>query len=74
MGTSDYFLRGGSIGRGRLRILSRVMRPTTLYLLRRAGLADEAEVDRTCHYLPHERNRAKAPLFYDASLDRPARR
>jgi ubiquinone/menaquinone biosynthesis C-methylase UbiE len=39
METTDYILRGGSEGRERLRILSRVMRPTTLELLKRAGIA-----------------------------------
>ena len=33
-----YIIRGGVEGRERLRILSRVMRPTTLPLLERAGL------------------------------------
>jgi 2-polyprenyl-3-methyl-5-hydroxy-6-metoxy-1,4-benzoquinol methylase len=35
---STYIIRGGVQGRERLRILSRVMRPTSLNLLRRAGL------------------------------------
>jgi len=39
METKDYILRGGSEGRERLRILARVMRPTTLDALRRAGIA-----------------------------------
>lgn len=34
----SYIIRGGIAGRGRLRILSRVMRPTSLALLQRAGL------------------------------------
>ncbi len=38
MEKSDYVIRGGIEGRERLRILSRVMRPTTLDLLRRAGI------------------------------------
>jgi SAM-dependent methyltransferase len=38
MKKSDYVIRGGVQGRERLRILSRVMRPTTLDLLRRAGI------------------------------------
>jgi len=38
MKKSDYVIRGGIEGRERLRILSRVMRPTTLDLLRRAGI------------------------------------
>jgi ubiquinone/menaquinone biosynthesis C-methylase UbiE len=38
MKTSDYVIRGGIEGRERLRILSRVMQPTTLALLRRAGI------------------------------------
>jgi ubiquinone/menaquinone biosynthesis C-methylase UbiE len=35
---SSYIIRGGVAGRERLRILSRVMRPTSLALLQRAGL------------------------------------
>jgi ubiquinone/menaquinone biosynthesis C-methylase UbiE len=35
---SRYIIRGGIEGRERLRIISRVMRPTTLALLERAGL------------------------------------
>jgi ubiquinone/menaquinone biosynthesis C-methylase UbiE len=38
MKTSDYVIRGGIEGRERLRILSRVMQPTSLALLRRAGI------------------------------------
>ncbi|MBS0273879.1 MAG: methyltransferase domain-containing protein [Proteobacteria bacterium] len=38
METEQYIIRGGIEGRERLRILSRVMQPTTLDLLRRAGL------------------------------------
>lgn len=38
MSTSRYVIRGGVQGRERLRMLSRVMRPTTLSLLRRAGI------------------------------------
>src|ERR1700759_924694 len=38
MKVSDYIIRGGVQGRERLRILSRVMRPTTMALLQRAGL------------------------------------
>jgi SAM-dependent methyltransferase len=38
MKTSEYILRGGVAGRERLRILSRVMRPTSLALLQRAGI------------------------------------
>lgn len=37
METSDYIIRGGIEGRERLRILSRVLQPTTLALLVRAG-------------------------------------
>jgi ubiquinone/menaquinone biosynthesis C-methylase UbiE len=37
METDEYIIRGGIEGRERLRILSRVMRPTTLELLQRAG-------------------------------------
>ena len=39
MDTSDYVIRGGIEGRERLRIISRIMRPTTLDLLRRTGVA-----------------------------------
>lgn len=39
MGTEHYIIRGGIDGRERLRILSRVMQPTTWALLRRAGVA-----------------------------------
>jgi ubiquinone/menaquinone biosynthesis C-methylase UbiE len=35
---SRYIIRGGAEGRERLRILARVMQPTTLELLRRAGI------------------------------------
>ncbi len=38
MEKSDYVIRGGIEGRERLRILSRVMQPTTHALLRRAGI------------------------------------
>src|SRR5215472_5595354 len=38
MKKSDYVIRGGIEGRERLGILARVMRPTTLDLLRRAGI------------------------------------
>ncbi len=38
MKTSEYILRGGAEGRERLRTLSRVMRPTSLSLLQRAGI------------------------------------
>ena len=37
MEQNDYIIRGGIEGRERLRILSRVLQPTTLDLLRRAG-------------------------------------
>jgi ubiquinone/menaquinone biosynthesis C-methylase UbiE len=36
----SYIIRGGVQGRERLRVLSRVMRPTTLALLERAGLRE----------------------------------
>ncbi len=36
--TGDYVIRGGIEGRERLRLISRVLRPTTLDLLRRAGV------------------------------------
>ncbi len=35
---SDYVIRGGIEGRERLRLISRVLRPTTLDLLKRAGV------------------------------------
>lgn len=38
MAKSDYIIRGGIEGRERLRILSRVMQPSTLALLQRAGV------------------------------------
>jgi ubiquinone/menaquinone biosynthesis C-methylase UbiE len=38
MQQTDYIIRGGVEGRERLRILSRVMQPTSLELLRRAGI------------------------------------
>jgi ubiquinone/menaquinone biosynthesis C-methylase UbiE len=38
MQKSSYIIRGGVAGRERLRVLSRVMQPTTLALLRRAGI------------------------------------
>jgi predicted O-methyltransferase YrrM len=38
MKKSDYIIRGGVEGRERLRVLSRVMRPTTVALLHRAGI------------------------------------
>ena len=34
----DYIIRGGFEGRERLRVLSRVMQPTTLALFQRAGV------------------------------------
>ena len=37
MEQNDYIIRGGIEGRERLRILSRVLQPTTLDLLKRAG-------------------------------------
>jgi ubiquinone/menaquinone biosynthesis C-methylase UbiE len=37
-GTSHYLIRGGVQGRERLRIVSRVMRPSTTALLQRAGI------------------------------------
>jgi len=39
MGEHHYLIRGGLEGRERLRVLGRVMRPTTLPLLERAGVA-----------------------------------
>ena len=41
MKTSDYVIRGGVEGRERLRILSRVMRQTTLACLAQAGMKEE---------------------------------
>src|SRR4051794_12497689 len=38
MGDQHYLIRGGIEGRERLRVLARVMRPTTLPLLERAGV------------------------------------
>jgi hypothetical protein len=38
MEQKHYIIRGGEEGRARLRVLSRVMRPTTLSLLDRAGI------------------------------------
>jgi SAM-dependent methyltransferase len=38
MGKTPYIIRGGIEGRERLRILSRVMQPTTLGLLKRVGI------------------------------------
>jgi 2-polyprenyl-3-methyl-5-hydroxy-6-metoxy-1,4-benzoquinol methylase len=40
----SYIIRGGIAGRERLRILSRVMRPTSLALLQRAGLRPNINV------------------------------
>lgn len=40
----SYIIRGGIAGRERLRILSRVMRPTSLALLQRAGLQGGMQV------------------------------
>jgi SAM-dependent methyltransferase len=42
MSIKNYVIRGGVEGRERLRILSRVMRPTTLALLDRVGIPREA--------------------------------
>jgi ubiquinone/menaquinone biosynthesis C-methylase UbiE len=45
MASADsYIIRGGAAGRERLRILARVMRPTSLALLARAGLEAGMEV------------------------------
>jgi ubiquinone/menaquinone biosynthesis C-methylase UbiE len=41
MKIDDYVIRGGVEGRDRLRILSRVMQPTTLACLTRAGIKEE---------------------------------
>jgi len=38
VGDHHYLIRGGIEGRERLRVLARVMRPTTLPLLERAGV------------------------------------
>jgi ubiquinone/menaquinone biosynthesis C-methylase UbiE len=40
MSTSHYIIRGGIEGRERLRLLARVMQPTTLQLLERAGVTE----------------------------------
>src|SRR5471030_3274883 len=42
MSTSTYVIRGGLAGRERLRILARVMWPTTKALFERVGVADTA--------------------------------
>lgn len=42
MGTSTYVIRGGLAGRERLRVLARVMWPTTKALFERVGVADTA--------------------------------
>jgi len=42
MSTSTYVIRGGLAGRERLRILARVMWPTTKALFERVGIADSA--------------------------------
>ena len=39
MESQSYVIRGATEGRERLRILARVMRPTTLSLIDRAGIA-----------------------------------
>ena len=44
MSAQGYIIRGGIVGRERLRILSRVMRPTSLALLERAGLQEGMKV------------------------------
>ena len=38
--TTQYVIRGGEKGRERLRLLSKVMKPTTLDLFKRAGLSE----------------------------------
>ena len=40
--SSSYIIRGGEIGRARLRLLSRVMWPTTEALFRRVGIRRDA--------------------------------
>ena len=40
MGEDRYLIRGGIEGRERMRVVGRVLRPTTLALLERAGVAD----------------------------------
>ena len=42
--TGSYIIQGGVAGRERLRILSRIMRPTSLALLQRAGLQSGMKV------------------------------
>jgi hypothetical protein len=40
MTLQSYIIRGGIEGRERLRLVSRIMRPTTLALFERAGVRD----------------------------------
>ncbi|HSM31865.1 MAG TPA: class I SAM-dependent methyltransferase, partial [Woeseiaceae bacterium] len=40
MSVGSYVIRGGTAGRERLRLLSRILRPQTLDLFRKAGLAE----------------------------------
>jgi ubiquinone/menaquinone biosynthesis C-methylase UbiE len=48
-GGSPYIIRGGLSGRQRLRVISRVMRPTTLALLDRVGVPEGARcLDAGC--------------------------
>jgi 2-polyprenyl-3-methyl-5-hydroxy-6-metoxy-1,4-benzoquinol methylase len=42
MSTKQYVIRVGAEGRERLRLLSSIMRPTTLALLSRAGILRDA--------------------------------
>jgi SAM-dependent methyltransferase len=42
MALQSYIIRGGSEGRERLRLVARIMRPTTLALFERAGVRDGA--------------------------------
>ena len=46
MSTSHYIIRGGIEGRERLRLLARVMQPTTLQLLERAGVTEGMALPR----------------------------
>ena len=47
--TSSYIIRGGLSGRERLRVIARVMRPTTLALLDRVGVPEGARcLDAGC--------------------------
>jgi len=63
--SSGYVIRGGADGRERLRVLSRIVRPTTLLLPGRTGIAPEA-MDKRPSKVQHE------PQIEDA-MARPVR-